>query len=193
MQRRGQAPGPAAGRCCAVVLCPRRCGAGLLGWVGRRCADWMRGRSAGCVLAALGALAVLAAVSEGGGGVGSAGEEVDPGPPPPPPPHGKKSNRAGRKVTDEVLQVREWLVKMKDNKGDAAVQTQGCEKLAEIAAGSDEALAEVAFRGVSRIVAGMRVHPGNEQLQEAGCWVRVQLRPMCSQAAPPVCAGRVGR
>jgi hypothetical protein len=139
-----------------------------------------RGAAAQAVLAALGALALLAAVSEGGGGVVSAGEEVDPGPPPPS--LGKKSKRAGRKVQDDaVLQVREWLVKMKESKGDAAVQTQGCAKLAELAAGGEEALAEVAAKGVPRIVAGMRAHPGSEQLQEAGCWVRSQLRA----ALPP--------
>lgn len=152
----------------------------------------VRGYCAAYALAAVGALAVLASVSEGGGGVGSVGEEVDPGPPPPSP-HGlKKVKRAGRKVSDDaVLQVREWLVKMKENKGDAAVQAQGCEKLADIVAGSDEALRELAAKGVSRIVAGMHAHPGDEQLQEACCWVRSQLRALSSPTAPLGCAACV--
>lgn len=125
------------------------------------------------VLVVLATMVVLAAVSEGGsGGIGGIGEEIDPGVPSPPA-SGKKARRSGRKTPDSaVLQVREWLQRMKANKGDAAIQTQGCEKMTEIVSASSEALEEVAWRGVQRIVAGMHAHPGDEQLQEAGCWVR---------------------
>jgi hypothetical protein len=126
-----------------------------------------------------------AVVGGGGGAVGGAGEEVDPGPPPPPS-SGKKSKRAGRKTSDDaVLQVREWLTKMKTHKGDAAVQAQGCEKIAELAAASGEALAEVAAKGIPRIVGGMHGHPHDERLQEAGCWVR---SPRALAASRRVCA-----
>ena len=145
------------------------------------------------VLVACATMVVLAAVSEGGtgtAGTGSAGgigidrdgiinigteEEIDPGLPSGGslPASGKKVKRSGRKTPDDaVLQVREWLQKMKANKADAAIQTQGCEKITEIVSASSEALEEVASRGVQRIVAGMHAHPGDEQLQEAGCWVR---------------------
>ena len=131
-------------------------------------------RAQGLSLLCLCAVAVLspATQQEGGAALHAAGEEVDPGPPPPlASVAGKKSKRAGRKHPDDaVLQVRDTLLRMKEGKGDAAVQTQGCVKLAEIATGSAEALAEIAAKGVARIVAGMHAHPGNEELQEAGCW-----------------------
>lgn len=126
----------------------------------------------GLVVSLLVSLALWAPMGEGGLPSAATGEELDPGMPPPSPSASKKWKRGRKGAEDVVAQVRETLVKMKLNKADAEVQTEGCEKLAEIAAGSSEGQAEVGMKALPRVVAGMQAHPGNERVQEAGCWVR---------------------